>query len=190
MTPLVCCCLQRPAPIGRSPLTTALPLNPLPPQAAVPIGLSPPCALPLLPLPFPPEVVPTEPPDCPCFTAPCGAPHGGGPLPSPLARGVRGGGASNGQVAVSAFGSGEGGGVDGGCPREAAPPPPTVVGCCDASCQPSERGLIPGPAPAPAAGPPIPAHPPPPDTMHYPHGVTLGGGGGPAPAVVPSRPPV
>ena len=43
------CCLQPAAPVGLSPLTLVLPLNPLPPQAAVPIGLSPPCALPLLP---------------------------------------------------------------------------------------------------------------------------------------------
>ena len=35
------------APIGLSPLTAALPLDPLPPQAAGLVGLSPPCALPL-----------------------------------------------------------------------------------------------------------------------------------------------
>ena len=45
------------APNGQSPFA-ALPLDPLPPQAAVPIGLSPPCVLPLpprpnLPSPFP-----------------------------------------------------------------------------------------------------------------------------------------
>ena len=50
-------------------------------RSAVPIGLSPPRALPLplpslsspplLTLPFPWEAVPPEPPDCPCFTAPC-----------------------------------------------------------------------------------------------------------------------
>ena len=74
------CFLQRAAPAGLSPLTAALPLNPLPPQAAAPIGLSPPCAHPLpawpvltsvRPLPFPWEGVPTDPPDCPCFTALC-----------------------------------------------------------------------------------------------------------------------
>ena len=67
------------APFDRSPLT-ALPLAPFPLKAVVPIGLSPPCVLPLLPwpvfpsllpFPFPWEVVPTQPPDFPCFTAPC-----------------------------------------------------------------------------------------------------------------------
>ena len=43
----LCCCLQLAAPLGLSPLTAALPLNPFPLQAAAPIGLSPPCALPL-----------------------------------------------------------------------------------------------------------------------------------------------
>ena len=43
----VCCCLQLAAPIGLSPLTGALPLNPFPPQAGAPIGLAPLCALPL-----------------------------------------------------------------------------------------------------------------------------------------------
>ena len=105
MTPLVCCGLQRAAPIGRSPLT-ALPLDPLPPSAVVPMGLSLPCVLPLPihpcihPLPFPREVVPAEAPDCPCFTArrqvhtgegngprrwppvlAVGDPHGGGASP-------------------------------------------------------------------------------------------------------------
>ena len=41
------CCLQLAAPTGLSPLTAAIPLNPVPPHAAAPIGLSPPCALPL-----------------------------------------------------------------------------------------------------------------------------------------------
>ena len=55
--------------------TAALPLRPLPPQAAMPIGLSPPsrppspCLAYPHPLPFPREVVPTGPPDCPCSTA-------------------------------------------------------------------------------------------------------------------------
>ena len=40
-------CYLQLAAIGLSPLTVALPLNPFPPQAAVPIGLSTPCALPL-----------------------------------------------------------------------------------------------------------------------------------------------
>ena len=68
----VCCCLQLAAPIGRLPLTAALPLNPLPPEAAVPIvpSLSLPY-LPYSPLPVPWEIVPMEPPDCPCFSAPC-----------------------------------------------------------------------------------------------------------------------
>ena len=53
---------------------------PLAPSPAAPIGLPPPCALPLppwpnltslLPLPFPWEVAPTEPPDFPCLAAPC-----------------------------------------------------------------------------------------------------------------------
>ena len=35
----MCCCLERAAPIGLSPLTAALHLNPLPPKAAAPIGL-------------------------------------------------------------------------------------------------------------------------------------------------------
>ena len=74
---LVCFGLQLVAPIGQSPFTAALPLDPFPPQAAAPIGLSPPCVLPLppypistspLPFPFPWLVVP---PDFPCFTALC-----------------------------------------------------------------------------------------------------------------------
>ena len=59
--------------------TLALPLNPLPPSA-VPIGLSCPPSpsawptlTPLHPLPFRRETVPTQPPDCPCATAPCRA---------------------------------------------------------------------------------------------------------------------
>ena len=40
-----CSRLQRAAPIGRSPFA-ALPLDPFPPSAVVPIGLSPPCVLP------------------------------------------------------------------------------------------------------------------------------------------------
>ena len=64
MTPLVCCSrLQLPAPTGRSPFA-ALPLDPFPSSAVVPIGLSP-----LLLFPFPCSVVPTEPPDLPCFTS-------------------------------------------------------------------------------------------------------------------------
>ena len=46
----LCCCLQLAAPVGLSPLTLAVSLNPVPPhhpQAAAPISLSPPCALPL-----------------------------------------------------------------------------------------------------------------------------------------------
>ena len=74
------CCLKLAAPIGLSPLTLALSLNSFPPQAAVPIGLSPLCALPLpawpiltslLTLPFPWAVLPTEPSDCPCFAVLC-----------------------------------------------------------------------------------------------------------------------
>ena len=42
----LCCCLQLAAPVGLSPLTAALPLNPFAPQAAAPIDLSTPCALP------------------------------------------------------------------------------------------------------------------------------------------------
>ena len=104
------CCLKLAALIGLSPLAFVLSLNPFPPQAAVPIGLTPPRALdlPVGPvlfslhtLPVPWLVVPTKPPDCPCATALCqvhteegsgpchwpGAsrqtPHtgGGGPLP-------------------------------------------------------------------------------------------------------------
>ena len=48
----LCCCLQLAASIGLSPLTIALPLKRFPPQVAVPIGLSPPCALPLPAWPF------------------------------------------------------------------------------------------------------------------------------------------
>ena len=44
-------CLQLEAPSGRLPFV-ALPLFPLPPLAAVPIGLSLACALPLPPLPW------------------------------------------------------------------------------------------------------------------------------------------
>ena len=33
----LCCCLQRAAPIGLSPLPAALPLNPFPPRVAVPL---------------------------------------------------------------------------------------------------------------------------------------------------------
>ena len=74
-----CSHLQLAAPIGRSPFA-ALPLDPFPPQAVVPIDLSPPFVLPrppcpilpsLLPFPFPWYVVPTEPPDFACFTALC-----------------------------------------------------------------------------------------------------------------------
>ena len=74
------CCLPLAAPIGLSPFTLALSLNPFSPQVAAPIGLSPPCALPfpawpiltsLLTLPFPWKAVPREPPDSPCFTALC-----------------------------------------------------------------------------------------------------------------------
>ena len=63
----------------------------------MPIGLSPPCALPLQawpiltsphPLPLPPEVLPTEPPDCLCFTALCRVHTKEGNSP-PLTRGVQ-----------------------------------------------------------------------------------------------------
>ena len=71
MTPGLCCCLKLTAPIGLSPLCPALSLNPFPPQTTL-------CPLPawpiltsLLTLCFPWEVVPTEAPDCPRFTAPC-----------------------------------------------------------------------------------------------------------------------
>ena len=54
------CCRKLAAPIGLSPLPLALSPNPLPPHAALPIGLSPPSArdLPVLPIltsctPFP-----------------------------------------------------------------------------------------------------------------------------------------
>ena len=58
------CLLPLVAPIGLSPLPLALSLNPLAPQAAVPIGLSPPRAL---PLPLPGLSVPpfTSPPTLP-----------------------------------------------------------------------------------------------------------------------------
>ena len=52
----LCCCLQPPAPIGLSPLTLALSLNVLPPQAAAPTGLSPPCALPVPAWPIPTSI--------------------------------------------------------------------------------------------------------------------------------------
>ena len=64
-------------------------------KAVVPIGLSPPCVLPLppcpifpslLPFPFPGSIVPTEPPDFPCFTALCGVHTEEGNCPPPLAR--------------------------------------------------------------------------------------------------------
>ena len=83
--------------VHRSPY----PLNPLPPQAAVPLGLSPPRAPPSPPLPglpspphtppfpFPPEVVPTQPPGLSLFHCPVSGPHGGGHWPSPLAGGVQ-----------------------------------------------------------------------------------------------------
>ena len=69
----LCCSLQRAAPMGLSPLTAALPLNPLPQQAAAPIGLSPPCAL-------PPPAWPTPPPcdipsGCCFFTGPWTVTH-------------------------------------------------------------------------------------------------------------------
>ena len=58
----LCCCRQRAAPtgacIGLSPLILALLLNPFPPQAGVPIGLSPPCALRLPAWPFRTSLLP------------------------------------------------------------------------------------------------------------------------------------
>ena len=81
MTLAVDSCLKPAAPKRLSPRTLVLSLNPFPLQAAVPIGLSPPRTLdpPVLPIltslhPHPPvyqSVVPTEPSDCPCFTARC-----------------------------------------------------------------------------------------------------------------------
>ena len=97
MSPLVYFARLQPA--GLSPFA-ALPLDPFPPSAVVPISLSPPRALPpcpilpsplpfpfpwpfppsavvsiglspLLRFPFPWSVVPTEPPDLPCFTSLC-----------------------------------------------------------------------------------------------------------------------
>ena len=74
-----CSHLQLAVTTGRSPVAT-LPLDPFPPEAVVPIGLSPPCDLPLppcpiisslLPFPFPWSVVPTGPPDLPGFTSLC-----------------------------------------------------------------------------------------------------------------------
>ena len=81
MTLAVDSCLKPAAPQRLSPRTLVLSLNPFPLQAAVPIGLSLPRTLdlPVLPIltslhPHPPvyqSVVPTEPSDCPCFTARC-----------------------------------------------------------------------------------------------------------------------
>ena len=83
----LCCCLQRAAPIGLSPLAAALPWTPLPPEAAAPICLSTPSppawpnptSLPTRPFPW--DGVPTEPPDCPCLTSLCRvhAEEGNGP---------------------------------------------------------------------------------------------------------------
>ena len=91
------CCVKLAAPIGLLPLARVLSLNPLPPQAAMPIGLSPRCALDppvlpiltsLLPLPSPPQVVPTKPPDFPCLS-PVSRLSRGGQQPSPVARRIQ-----------------------------------------------------------------------------------------------------
>ena len=95
VTPAVYCCVQPAVPIGLSPLTLALPFNPLPLQAAAPIGLSPPRALPLPPpgLSLPPRTPPSIPlgvcanraPTPSLFHCSVSGPHGGGQPPSPLA---------------------------------------------------------------------------------------------------------
>ena len=66
------------APVGLWPLSHVLSLNPLPPQAALPISISPPSALhpPVSPVltslhSFPFPWLPRVPPDCRCFTALC-----------------------------------------------------------------------------------------------------------------------
>ena len=90
----LCCCLEPAAPIGLSPLPLALALNPLPPQAAAPIGLPPPRALPpsacpiFPPPPTPPSlapgVCPNEAPGLSLCHCSVSGPHGGGQLPSAL----------------------------------------------------------------------------------------------------------
>ena len=81
-------------------------LDPFPPSAVVPIGLSPPCVLPLppwpvfpslLPLPFPWSVVPTEPPDFPSFMALCQVHTEEGNCPCRWGGGVQGGYPSSGR---------------------------------------------------------------------------------------------
>ena len=89
----VCCCLQLLAPIGRSPLPTAFPLHPLPPYAAMLIGLSP-CALPLPPWRILLSTHPSFPlvscantaPGLSLFHCSVSGPHRGGQPPSPLAK--------------------------------------------------------------------------------------------------------
>ena len=95
----LCCCLLRAAPIGLSPLALSLLSNPFPPQAAVPIGPSPPRALtlplpglslpPLHPLPFPSGRCANGAPGLSLSHCPVSGPHGGGQRPSPLARPVQ-----------------------------------------------------------------------------------------------------
>ena len=90
---LVCFGLQLVAPSGRSPLT-ALPLNPFPPQAVVPIGLSPPLC-PSSPslaylslstsLSFPSGGCANGDPGLSLFHCSVSGPHRGGQLPLPLA---------------------------------------------------------------------------------------------------------
>ena len=86
----LCYCLQLAAPIGLSPLTAALPSNPFPPQLAVPIGLSPPRALPLPAWPILPLVgCANGAPGLSLLHCSVSRLHGGGQLPSPLARYVQ-----------------------------------------------------------------------------------------------------
>ena len=97
----LCCCQQRAVPIGLSPLTLALPLNPLPPHTtATPIAPPPPSSalpppLPGLPsppphpLPFPSGGCATAAPGLSLLHCPVSGPHGGRRRPSPLAKGVQ-----------------------------------------------------------------------------------------------------
>ena len=91
---MVCCGLQLAAPNGRSPLT-APPLDPLPPSAVVPIGLSPPSCPPSpslayrslsTSLSFPSGGCASGAPRLSLFHCSVSGPHGGGQLPLPLAR--------------------------------------------------------------------------------------------------------
>ena len=125
----LCCCLQLPAPIGLSPRTSALPLNPLPPQRRFPLASRLPCPpSPSLAYPHPPYTPPSFPSGGCANGAPgpslchCSAsgPRGGGQLPSPLATCVQAdtpipaagrGTAASWQVAGHACGRGAGMGL-------------------------------------------------------------------------------